>query len=99
MNLLGLRVCAHDANVTYWDGEKVRYASFERLLQLKHHGFDSLYEWTSILDEWGVEPWEVEAICITMDTHEYPEVETNVLKLRKRLKLLDSEIWIQMSYY
>ena len=61
MNLLGLRVCAHDANVTYWDGEKIRYASFERLLQLKHHGFDSLYEWTSILDEWGVEPWEVDS--------------------------------------
>ena len=88
MNLLGLRVCAHDANVTYWDGEKIRYASFERLLQLKHHGFDSLYEWTSILDEWGVEPWEVEAICITMDTWVRPEVEANLSKIEEEIEIV-----------
>ena len=49
MKLLGLRLDAHDANVTYYDGETVRYRSFERDYQNKHHGFDhGIYEWTRI---------------------------------------------------
>ena len=49
MKLLGLRLDAHDANVTYYDGETVRYRSFERDYQCKHVGFeDGIYEWTRI---------------------------------------------------
>ena len=36
MKLLGLRLDSHDANVTYYDGETVRYRSFERDYQNKH---------------------------------------------------------------
>ena len=45
MKLLGLRLDSHDANVTYYDGETVRYRSFERDYQNKHHGFtNGIYE-------------------------------------------------------
>ena len=68
MKLLGLRLDAHDANVTYYDGETVRYRSFERDYQCKHVGFeDGIYEWTRILEDWNIQPWFVDGVCIIMD--------------------------------
>ena len=37
MKLLGLRICDHDSNFSYFDGEKVRYLKTERKYQVKHH--------------------------------------------------------------
>ena len=55
MKLLGLRLDAHDANVTYYDGETVRYRSFERDYQCKHVGFENgVYQWTRILEDWNI---------------------------------------------
>ena len=68
MKLLGLRLDSHDANVTYYDGETVRYRSFERDYQNKHHGFtNGIYEWTRILDEWNIQPWFVDGVCMIID--------------------------------
>ena len=68
MKLLGLRLDSHDANVTYYDGETVRYRSFERDYQCKHVGFeDGIYEWTRILEDWNIQPWFVDGVCIIMD--------------------------------
>ena len=68
MRLLGLRLSAHDSNVTYYDGEQLRYTNLERDYQIKHFGFDSLYNWTSVLEKWNIIPSEVDAICIVEDT-------------------------------
>ena len=54
MKLLALRLCAHDSNVTYFDGEQLKYKSFERDFQVKHFGFEGIYAWTRILDEWNI---------------------------------------------
>ena len=68
MKLLGLRLDSHDANVTYYDGETVRYRSFERDYQCKHVGFENgIYEWTRILEDWNIQPWFVDGVCIIMD--------------------------------
>ena len=68
MKLLGLRLDSHDANVTYYDGETVRYRSFERDYQNKHHGFtNGIYEWTRILEEWNIQPWFVDGVCMIID--------------------------------
>ena len=68
MKLLGLRLDAHDANVTYYDGETVRYRSFERDYQCKHVGFENgVYQWTRILEDWNIKPWFVDGVCIIMD--------------------------------
>ena len=65
MKLLGLRLDAHDANVTYYDGETVRYRSFERDYQNKHHGFDhGIYEWTRILEDWNIQPWFIDGVMV-----------------------------------
>jgi carbamoyltransferase len=71
MKLLALRVCAHDSNITYYDGEILRYRSFERDLQIKHFGFQDtggFFGWTKILHEWNIVPSEVDAIGIVLDT-------------------------------
>ena len=44
MKLLALRLCAHDSNVTYYDGEQLKYRSFERDFQVKHFGFEGRFE-------------------------------------------------------
>lgn len=68
MKLLGLRLDSHDANVTYYDGETVRYRSFERDYQCKHVGFENgIYQWTRILEDWNIQPWFVDGVCIIMD--------------------------------
>ena len=68
MKLLGLRLDSHDANVTYYDGETVRYRSFERDYQCKHVGFENgVYQWTRILEDWNIQPWFVDGVCIIMD--------------------------------
>ena len=45
MKLLGLRLCEHDSNISYFDGQKVHYLKSERLYQIKHHGYDNLWEY------------------------------------------------------
>ena len=68
MKLLGLRLDSHDANVTYYDGETVRYRSFERDYQCKHVGFENgVYQWTRILEDWNIQPWFIDGVCIIMD--------------------------------
>lgn len=71
MKLLALRVCAHDSNITYYDGETLKYKSFERDFQVKHFGFQEtggIFGWTRILEEWNIIPSEVDAIGIVIDT-------------------------------
>ena len=37
MKLLGVRVCEHDSNFSYFDGQTLRYFKSERLNRIKHH--------------------------------------------------------------
>ena len=43
--LLGLRLCEHDSNLSYFDGTKVHYVKTERIYNVKHHAYNNLYEW------------------------------------------------------
>ena len=55
MKLLGLRLCEHDSNISYFDGQKVHYLKSERLHQIKHHGYDNLWEYKNDIKR-GFEP-------------------------------------------
>lgn len=67
MKLLAIRSCAHDSNVTYFDGETIKYKSFERDLQIKHFGFEGLFGWHRILSDWNIDPSDVNAIGLVAD--------------------------------
>ena len=87
MKLLGLRLCAHDSNVTYYDGEHLKYKSFERDFQHKHFGFNGIYGWTRILEEWNVKPWFVDAIAIVLDSHVHNEIQYDSQKLTEVIEI------------
>jgi carbamoyltransferase len=70
MKLLGLRLCAHDSNISYFDGNTVRYFKSERKYQIKHHGFRELETWkTEIENLWGVTYKEIDEIAIVLDAN------------------------------
>ena len=87
MKLLGLRLWAHDSNVTYYDGEHLKYKSFERDFQHKHFGFNGIYGWTRILEEWNVKPWFVDAIAIVLDSHVHNEIQYDPQKLTEVIEI------------
>jgi len=52
MKLLGLRLCDHDSNISYWDGTKVHYIKSERIHGIKHHGYNSnVDEWVTDIEK------------------------------------------------
>jgi carbamoyltransferase len=97
MKLLGLRLCDHDSNISYFDGDIVHYVKTERLLQDKHHGYNNLYEWVNTIKElWNITPKDIDYIGIVLDPWRYglpkdssfPHVDYNLFeKNNKVLKI------------
>ena len=87
MKLLALRLCSHDSNVTYYDGEQLKYKSFERDFQHKHFGFEGVYGWTRLIDEWNIIPSEVDAIGIVLDSYVYNEIDADVTKTSEIIEI------------
>jgi len=52
MKLLAMHIAGHDANVTYYDGEKVQYCKIERIVQKKHYAYtqttSDYYNWIQV---------------------------------------------------
>lgn len=68
MKLLGLRICEHDSNISYFNGDKVFYLKTERKFQIKHHGINDLYQWENIIfEQWGIKSKDLDEIAIVFD--------------------------------
>lgn len=68
MKLLGLRICDHDSNISYFDGNKVFYLKTERKFQVKHHGIKDIYNWEDIVfEQWGIKSKDLDEIAIVFD--------------------------------
>jgi carbamoyltransferase len=75
MKLLALRLCEHDSNISYFDGERLHYLKSERKDQIKHHGYNNLWEWKDVIkDVWGIDHQEIDEIAIVIDpwVHGFP---------------------------
>ena len=75
MNLIGLRLCEHDSNISYYDGNNFYYYKSERIFGVKHHAFDNLWEWKDIIYKlWNLKEKEIDDIAIVLDTwrHKLP---------------------------
>ena len=66
MKFLGLRIDDHDSNITYTDGKTVKYCATERLFGIKHHGYDNIWQWSDVLDSWGVKLSDIDAIAMIL---------------------------------
>ena len=66
--LLGLRLCEHDSNLSFYDGSKIHYLKTERLYKQKHHAYNNLYGWQSdIKKKFNIDPNEIDEIAIVVD--------------------------------
>lgn len=78
MRLIGLRLCEHDSNISYFDGSRVRYFKSERIRQEKHHGYNNFHSWkTDFIKLFGDDPDDVDEIAIAIDPwkHDLPQEE------------------------
>lgn len=68
MKLLSLRLCDHDSNISYYDGNQVHYLKIERKTQIKHFAFNNLWGWRELVkDVWGVDYKDIDEIAIVID--------------------------------
>lgn len=68
MNLIGLRLCEHDSNISYYDGNNFYYYKSERNYQVKHHAFDNFWQWKNIVyDLWNLKEKDIDDIAIIVD--------------------------------
>ena len=72
MKLLSLRLCGHDSNFSYYDGNKVHYYRSERDYQIKHHRFNNLWEWRDVIKRvWNLDYNELDEIAIIFEPYKY----------------------------
>ena len=84
MKLLSLRLCDHDANISYFDGEKVHYLKIERKIQKKYYAYNNLWEWRSTIKEvWDVDYKDIDEIAVVIDPdmHSLPPNSSNLYEL------------------
>lgn len=90
MKLIGLRLCEHDSNISYFDGNRVRYFKSERMYQKKHHAYRNLYSWRDdFKNVFGDDPDDVDEIAVVIDpwshkglSHAPQETYSEFLKVR-----------------
>ena len=96
MKLLGLRLCTHDSNISYFDGTNLHYYKSERKHGIKHHAYNNLWQWQKeIKDLWNVDYNEIDEIAIIIDSqvHKlpldnedfFPAVDYNYLPVRNKV--------------
>lgn len=90
MKLLGLRLCEHDSNISFFDGNKVHYIKTERVKNIKHHAYNPFdpevfstmsNEWENDIRElWGVDYQYIDQIGIVFDPSLYglPEEDKSI---------------------
>lgn len=72
MRLLGLRICEHNSNFSFFDGEKVHYLKTERKFNIKHHAVNDLNLWKDIIyEEWGIKENDLTEIAVVFDPWRY----------------------------
>ena len=67
MNLLGIAIRNHDANISLSCGTKIKYLKFERHLEQKHWGCSDYFFVQYALDKWGIQPSEINAVSYVTD--------------------------------
>ena len=98
MKLLGLRLCEHDSNISYFDGKVLHYFKSERKYQSKHHAYDDLNSWKKEIKElWGVDYNDLDEIAIILDPWRhnlptdneefFPAIKTDVLDVNDKTKV------------
>ena len=98
VKLLGLRLCEHDSNISFFDGNEIHYYKSERDFNIKHHGFDNLWQWKEIIfKKWNVKIEDIDEIAIILDPYRhnlpkdkfsfFPSINYEHLNLKNLIRL------------
>lgn len=87
MKFLGLRLDEHDSNISYSNGSKVKYYKSERDTQIKHHGYDDFSSWKKIIDYWEIDPEDIDAIGIVIDSFKHPTIQCDNTQLYETIDI------------
>jgi len=101
--LIGLRLCEHDSNISYYDGEKVYYLKSERLYNIKHHAYDNFWKWEEDLKKiFNTDLKNIDEIAIVVDPWRhnlpldnekfYPAIEYKYLPFNKKVYRLNHHL-------
>ena len=72
IKFLGLRLCEHDSNMSFFDGDKVFYYKLERHTRIKHDAYDNFELWISEIKKiWGITLNDLDEIGIVFDPWAY----------------------------
>ena len=76
MKFIGMRLCEHDSNISYFDGSDVHYFKSERFekggVMGKHHAYGNFESWIKeIKDMWNLKPEDLDEIGIVFDPWHY----------------------------
>lgn len=76
MKLLSFKICDHDSNFSYFDGEQLHYHKTERTYQEKHHCIaykNSFYIWEEEIKKvWDLAPNDLDDIAIIVSPQYWP---------------------------
>ena len=72
MKFLGLRLCEHDSNISYFDGEDVHYFKLERQTRKKHDAYHNFESWVKEIKKiWNLNVEDLDEIGIVFDPWHY----------------------------
>lgn len=70
---LGLRLCDHDSNISYFDGKELHYYKLERDYQIKHHRYHNFWRWKEDIKKiWNISVEDIDEIGIVADPQLHP---------------------------
>ena len=95
MNLLGLRLCDHDSNITLAQDSKIKYYKAERDWQVKHVGYNNLTSWLKVLHKWNINLSEIDAIGIVINSYHYKKLKINHNNI---VEEIDIPLFRQLGY-
>ena len=75
MKFLALRLDEHNSSVCYTDGTNLQYFKPERLNQIKHFGYNNLYDWFQATSFLNFNINELDAVVIIMDVFKHPLIK------------------------
>jgi carbamoyltransferase len=98
MKLLALRLCEHDSNFSYFDGEKLHYFKSERTAQVKHHALNNIWEWRNVIKHiWNLDYKDLDEIAVVFDpwAHNLPheDVETFFPAIEYEFIPAECKVW------
>ena len=78
MKLMSVSIPHHGVNMSYFDGEEVRYIKLERTRQEKRFNFQALLEWKREAEDlWGIDTGEIDDFAFAFDPAALPGLLKN----------------------